>query len=154
MSEEFSMSVSFATEDAEQMEAVEILLEHLDLHEEVDARELLEQYHLSAAQRLIEDLTSPHSNYDNQSELIKMYINTYQDSVGIDERDFDTSSLQGKIEVEGQDHEADDFCAALVLVLVGMGVKQLNARAGSSFWFARWKSDEKNHVTLEFEEGE
>lgn len=154
MSEEFSMTVTFTTDDEEHLEAVETLLEHLDLYEENEARELLSQYQSSKAQQQISELTSPHSGYDNESDLIKMYINTYQDSVADDERDFDSSKLEGKIEIEGHDHEADDFCASLVLVLIGMGVSKIKANAGSSFWYAQWKSDNNNYVSLDFEAGE
>jgi hypothetical protein len=154
MSEEFSMSASFEMASNNHMTDLQTLLEHLDLYETEAARKLLANYRLAAAQEQIESLTSPHSSYNKSCDLVDMYIAAYDDSVSDFELSTDESRLIATLSVDGHDHDADDFCAALVLVLLAIGAKNIEASGGSPFWNAKWYSDAANNVHLEYSEEE
>ena len=149
MSEEFYMSATFEMQSVEQMEALETLIEHFDLCEVDEARALLAQNHLSKAQGLIDQLTDGHSDYDNESDLVKMFVDTYNDSADDMELTIDESGIKAEISVEGWDREAIDFCAALVLILVAMGADRIQAKAGSAMWNARWLTGDKEEVKFQ-----
>ncbi len=151
MSEEFYMSVTFSMPDAEHMEALETLIEHFDLCEVDEARDLLGQYELASAQQMIEALTIDDSDYVNEYDLPTMFADTFNDSVDDMDLSVDDSRLKAKIDVEGYDHEADDFCAALVLTLVAMQATDIQAKAGSAMWNASWVSQPDGEVKLTFE---
>jgi hypothetical protein len=154
MSEEFSMSASFEMDSNDHMAVFQALMEHLDLYETEEARTLLANYNLAATQKQIESLTSPHSSYNNDCDLIDMYIAAYDDSVSDFDLSIDESRLTATLSIDGSDHDADDFCAALVLILIAIGAKNIEASAGSPFWFAKWRSDSDNVMHFEFNEEE
>jgi len=94
MAEEFYMSVSFEMASADDMEALETLIEHFDLCETDEARALLSQHRLADAKQLIEKLTMEHSFYSNQSDLADMYADTYNDSVEDWEMEIDENGVK------------------------------------------------------------
>ena len=151
MAEEFYMSVTFEMKSAEQMETLETLIEHFDLCETDEARSLLGGHSLTTAQRLISNLTAEHSDYSKDNDLIDMFADTYNDSVEDMELRIDESYLKGEISVDGYDHEADDFCAALVLILVTMDAHHIEAKAGAVMWNARWESMPDGQIQFNFE---
>jgi hypothetical protein len=154
MAEEFYMSVSFEMPDVDHMAALETLIEHFDLCETEEARRLLSQQNLASAEQLIENLTSHYSNYVNGYDLVRMYAETYDDSVDDLDLKIGESGLSGEITVDGHDHEADDFCAALILILVAMGAGSIHAKAGAPMWNATWfsKTDGKMEFNFDAEE--
>ncbi len=151
MAEEFYMSVAFSMPDADHMEALETLIEHFDLCEIDEARALLDQYGLATTQQMIEAITIEYSDYFNGYDLPTMFADTFNDSVDDMELSVDDSRLKAEIEVEGYDHEADDFCASLVLILVAMKATDIQAKAGSAMWNASWVSQPGGEVKLTFE---
>ncbi len=151
MSEEFYMSVTFSMPDAEHMEALETLIEHFDLCEVDEARDLLGQYGLASTQQMIEALTIEDSDYVNENDLPTMFADTFNDSVDDMELSVDNSKLKAEIDVEGHDHEAVDFCTTLVLILVAMQATDIQAKAGSAMWNASWVSQPGGEVKLTFE---
>jgi hypothetical protein len=151
MSEEFYMNVSFELPDTSRMKQLEILIEHLDLSETDAARALLSGYNLASAQAMIDELTTGYSDYSSDEDLVQMYLDTYNDSVDDMELKLDQSTCKGEISVEGYDREADDFCAALVLILVAIGATGINAKAGSAMWNASWIQSESGEIQLDFE---
>ena len=151
MSEEFYMSVSFEMPDAERMTALETLIEHFDLCETEQARKLLAQYELAKTTQLIEKLTSSYSDYVNGSDLVTMYADTYNDCVDDLELEIDASAIKGEISIDGNDREADDFCASLALILVVIGASHINARAGAPMWNANWIQSGNGDVEFIFE---
>ncbi|GGY51332.1 hypothetical protein GCM10011297_25350 [Bacterioplanes sanyensis] len=150
MSEEFSFSVSFKMPTPEHMEAFSEVLEHLELYEEDEAEAILQQHQLEAAQALIPALTSPHSSYHQQSRLVKMYIDTYEDSHCDASFKVTGGGKKGKIKLEGSDHDADDVCAALVLLLIAMEAQSIQAMGGSDFWTVEYHSSADGHVSATF----
>lgn len=151
MSEEFFMNVSFELPDANRIEQLETLIEHLDLSETDEARTLLGGYKLAEAQAMIENLTAKHSYYPNGYDLVQMYEDTYNDSVDDFELEIEVVDLKAEISVEGHDREADDFCSALVLVLIAIGARRINAKAGAPMWNATWSESDQGVMKLDFE---
>lgn len=151
MSEEFSMSATFSMKSKEELEALQGLFEHLDLYEVEDARQLMAARELQRAQAQQEALIIDGSNYDGSSDLAKMYIGTYQDSVDDHELTIDPETKAGKFWAKGYDHDAIDFCTAVILVLIAMGATNIKSRAVSAFWNASWASDDENRVEVTFE---
>lgn len=154
MAEEFYISVSFEMDSTDDMEALETVIEHIDLCEADEARTLLSQHHLTVAQSLVEKLTTQYSDYTNQHDLINMYADTYNDSVEDFQLEINNNGLNAEISVEGWDREADDYCAALVLILIAAGANNITAKAGSAMWSAVWQSDTTGSIQLNFEEEE
>lgn len=154
MAEEFYMNVSFEMPDVNRMEQLKTLIEHFDLGETAAAESLLSQHNLNHAQSMIEKLTAEHSYYPNGYDLAQMYTDTYNDSVDDFELEFDDSGMNAEISVEGHDREADDFCAALVLVLIAIGAERINAKAGAPMWNACWLESDSGAIELVFESEE
>jgi hypothetical protein len=154
MSEEFSMKVSFTLDSAKKNEDFEAMFEHLEMEEAEEAGALLNKYNLSAAQQQVDALTSPYSDYGDGTDLVDMYTSTYNDNVSDAALTLGAPGSKSNIEVEGHDHDADDFCAALVLILVAMGAADIDAEGGSPHWLARWSTNESGQVQLTFEEEE
>lgn len=151
MSEEFSFTATFNMESAEHMKAFEEMLEHLEMYEREEAEAIMQQYQAASAQQRISELTSPYSSYNEHSNLAKMYIDTYDDNHCDAEFKIYKSRRKGKITLEGYDHDADDVCAALVLLLVAMGASSIQASGGSGQWFACYQTDARGQLTLTFE---
>lgn len=152
MSEEFSITASFEMNSHAQMSELQTLLEHLDLYETAEASSILAKHDIADAQQKIKLLTSPHSDYDNSSNLIDMYIATHDDNVEDVKLVINESGLVATLHAEGYDHDADDFCSAMILILIAMGAKKIDASGGSPFWFAKWKYDSLVGAQLEFNE--
>jgi len=151
MAEEFYMSVSFTLPDSDRAEQLKTLIEHFDLGEIEEAKALLSEHNLAVAQGMIEDLTAEHSCYPNGYDLAQMYADTYNDSVDDFELEIDDSGIKAEISIEGHDREADDFCAALVLILFALGAKRIKAQAGAPMWNASWIESENGAIELVFE---
>jgi len=150
MSEEFSITASFEMNNHEQMSELQTLLEHLDLYETAEASSILAKHNITEAQQIIELLTLPHSGYNNNCNLVDMYMATHADSVDDVELVIDETGLSATLHAEGYDHDADDFCSAMVLILIAIGAKNIDASGGTSFWFAKWKYDSVGGTHLEF----
>ena len=83
-----------------------------------------------------------------------MYADTYDDSVDDMGTKIAESGLTCEITVEGHDREADDFCAALILVLIAIGAGPIDAKAGAPMWNATWVSNADGEVEFNFESEE
>lgn len=150
MSEEFSMKAEFTMATAEELEALQECLEHLDMEEKEEARQMLAERALQHAQAQQADLIADGSDYDSKSDIVRMYLGTYQDSVDDHELTLDLKGGTGNFRAEGYDRDAIDFCSAVILLLVAMGASDINASASSAFWAARWKSDINNGVIMTY----
>jgi hypothetical protein len=152
MSDSFSISVSFKTSNAKHLEAVQTMLEHVDLYETDEAKKLLRRYQLDNAQLLIENLTNTYSKYTNDDDLVEMYLDTYHENITDEDRTFDIESLVGKIDIEGNDTNAYDYCPALVLLLYAIGATNIKLNATSPLWSIRGFSDDNGDVHMEYRE--
>lgn len=96
------------------------------MEEEEEARAILKCHQPNQAQLNIEPLTSPLSDYNNTDDLINMYADTascvYDSSYKID-----GNSNKAQWVAEGVDNNAEDYCAIIVLLLVAVGVTDINA---------------------------
>jgi hypothetical protein len=150
MSEEFYLSASFTMPGTDQMEALEELIENIYVCDYDAAREILDQHQPQQARQMIRQITVPGSYYDDEFDLITSLSVSYDDCVDDMELKISDSGLTAIIEVEGQDHDAIDFCAALVLMLVAMEAA-IQVKAGSAMWNASWTSDTDGVVQLNLE---
>ncbi len=150
MASEFYMSVTFSMPDADHMEALDTLIEHFDLCDVDEARDLLSKNDLTKAQALIPKLTTEYSDYSNYHDLVKMFVDTYNQGVDNMQLIVDGSGIKGKIKAEGLDSGADSFCSAVVLLLVAMSAKDINAEAGSPMWEGYWQSQSDGSILLKF----
>lgn len=151
MPEEFSMSATFSMASVEELEALQECFEHLDMEEKDEARQMMAARALNMAQAQQGALIIEGSDYDDKSDIVRMYLGTYQDSVDDHELTIDLENRTGKFWAEGYDHDAIDFCSAVILVLIAMGATDIKSRASSAFWYAKWSSDSENRVEVTFE---
>jgi len=152
MSEPYSMTVSFTTNNSEHMADIAELFEHFDTDEEDEARKILQRYNLADAQKSINRLTEKDSDYNNHDDLVEMYIENANEDIDEFKTIFNKSNLSGAIEIEGYDYGMPESCSALVLVLMACGVNNINAEASSILWSAKWANDTKGNLRLTFKE--
>ncbi len=150
MSEEFYMSVTFSMPDAEHMEALETLIEHFDLCEVDEARDLMAEHRLNIAQHQIEALTPDYCDYKNGDDLAQIYYDNYNQCVDDLALDLDPDELTGNIEIQGQDSEADTFGATMILVLLAMHAYKINAEAETIQWEASWRSADDDTIQYSY----
>ncbi len=146
MSEEFEISVSFEFNHANQISDFETLLEHLDLYEHDEAQKILDKYSLKKAMEQFSQLTSKHCQYQTNCSLLEMYTSTFDENVDDLEVEFNQPDYSGKIVASGNDNEALDFCSALVLLLIAMECKLIQARAGCDYWHSQWQTNDTGNI--------
>lgn len=147
MAEEFDFAVRFSIENIDLLETV---LEHLDMHEHDEAQALLEAHDLNRALSQFEALLSEHSILDKQQPLSELYTATFNENIN----DLDITHLKEenkwRITGEGFDQTAYDFMACLVLLLVACGAEHIQGAAQSNYWQARWQQSEQGLIGFNY----
>jgi biotin-(acetyl-CoA carboxylase) ligase len=153
MSTQFGINLTFNVKNSEHFETIETLLEHLDVEEIEDANALINQDDLKSAINQFSSIITKYSNYQQGDSILEMYCQTATDSV-----DAMSIKCNKKLEVtinaEGYDHDAADFCSALILVIISAGGENIKAEAGCDYWGATWKENTDNLVIMELHEHE
>lgn len=153
MSDEFILNASFTVQSQKHFEDIEMLIEHLEMNEEAEALAILKSYDFEKAADVFESVLTPYSNYQPDNDPITMYLQTYDDSVDDMDISLDKETLKVAIDVEGQDHDAADYCSALVLLLKAAGALNLEAKARTNYWQASW-TENNGSIELQLKEFE
>lgn len=150
MSEEFIFEASFKVDSIETASKLEEVIECIELHDIEEARDALPLSLLLKAEQRMEELTSAKSEYKNGTCLISMAADTYDSCVTEMQISFDEASLSGVITIEGHDHEADDLCASMVLLLIAVGASRITAHGSSPDWSGHWFSTTSGELQFDF----
>ncbi len=146
MPEEFLMHVTFEFDTLNQMKHLKDVFEHLDLYEHDDAQKILSSHALKNAMTNFEQCITKHCHFNKTCNLVEMYTSTFDESVDDMALIEHKSGFQGEITVEGMDREATDFCSSLVLILLAMNGKSINAQARSDYWRCQWTFNNKGKL--------
>lgn len=146
----FDAKISFEMPDNEQMEQLETLIEHFNLCDYDDARDLLNANQFDKAVSMFNQLITRYFTYTIKDDPVRIYTELYDQYIDDLELSFDDSGRRGKIKVEGVDHTADSFCSVVILFLIAMGAEKINAEASGPEWEARWHSREDGSIELWF----
>jgi hypothetical protein len=154
MSDEFILHASFKIQSIKHFEDIEALIEHLELNEQTEAIAILKSYSHEKITSSFTNVLTPYSNYQAGGDFISMYLQTYDDSVDDMELTFDKRNMTVSIGVEGQDHDAADYCSALILLIIASGGANIKAKASTDYWQAIWAENNQGQVQLHLEEAE
>lgn len=154
MSEEFIFEAAFGLKSARAATKLNEAIELIELQEIEQARSILDSPCLLIAEKQIERLTSPYSNYKDGDDIIAIGAEMYDACISDMNVFIDQYSLTGKIVIEGQDHDADELCSAIVLLLIAVDATTITAYGSSPSWSAQWHSSSPNgKILMEFESG-
>lgn len=154
MSDEFTLHASFKVKNPKHFKDLETVIEHLELNEQAEAITILKSYTYEKVEPAFANVLTPYSNYQEDHDFIAMYLQTYDDSVDDMEVSFNKRTKKVTINVEGQDHEAADYCSALVLLIIASGGSDIESIASTDYWQAIWTEDNKGLIQLRLEEAE
>lgn len=153
MSEEFDFAVRFSIENIELLEAV---MEHLDMHEHAEAQVLLQANDLNTALQQFDALISEHSYLAKQQPLSELFTAFFNDNVNELDTEYLKDDNKWRITGEGFDQTAFDFMACLIMVLLACGATHIQGAAQSDVWQARWLQDNTGSIEFNYKvyEGE
>jgi len=153
MSEEFDFAVRFSIENIDLLETV---MEHLDMHEHAEAQVLLQANGLDTALQQLDALSSEHSYLDSQQPLSELFTSYFNQNVNELDTEYLKDDNKWRITGEGFDQSAFDFMACLIMVLLACGATHIQGAAQSDVWQARWLQDEIGSIEFNYKvyEGE
>lgn len=153
MAEEFDFAVRFSIGDIERLESI---MEHLDMHEHDEAQALLEAHDLHLALPVLDSLLTKHSTLQKQQRLSELYTATFNNNVDDLEITHLKEEDKWRITGEGFDQNAFDFMACLILLLIASGAKDIQGAAQSDYWQAHWQQNEQGIINFNYKvyEGE